>query len=276
MPHMTVQNRCTAVTEKASSQSSDKLLKILECIACNRMPVRLQELAEQANMSQSTVLRYLNALLSANYVYQEEDTLRYALTWKICKLGKNLNTHSSLRSIASPYLNKFSVETNLGSCLVIDHDFECIYLDCIDIPTRLTHTLQRIGRRAPLHTTGSGKVLLASYNNATIDEYINEKGLSKVTEHTITSREALFAEMDRVRSRGYGIDEEECEVGLRCISVPLYKYDGKIVAALSAFGDTSVLTHERIKAEIYPLLRSTAAAISLRLGYKEEDLPVSN
>ncbi len=273
MPHTTVQNRCAAVTEKASSQSSDKLLKILECIACNRMPVRLQELAEQANMSQSTVLRYLNALLSANYVYQEEDTLRYALTWKICGLGKNLNTYSSLRSVASPYVNKLSVEMSLGSCLVIDHDFECMYLDCIDVPNQLTHTLQRIGKCAPLHTTGSGKVLLASYSNATVDEYIHKKGLSRVTEHTITSREALFAELDRVRSRGYGIDDEECEVGLRCISAPLRNYDGNVVAALSVFGNTAVLPPERIEAEVYPLLRVTAATISLRLGYKEEDDP---
>lgn len=272
---MIVQNRCVAANEKASSQSSDKLLRILECIAHNRMPVRLQDLAEQANMSQSTVLRYLNALLSANYVYQEEDTLRYALTWKICGLGQNLNTYSSLRNIASPYVNKLSAELNLGSCLVIDHDFECMYLDCIDVPTRLTHTLQRIGKCAPLHTTGSGKVLLASYNDVKVDEYINTKGLSKVTDYTITSREDLFSELDRVRAQGYGIDEEECEVGLRCISTPLYRYDGNVAAALSVFGSTSTLTHERINSEVYPLLKSTAITISLRLGYKEEDDPVA-
>lgn len=85
---MAVHSRYVALNERASSQSSDKLLQILECIAGNKLPVRLQDLSEQVNMTQSTVLRYLNTLVNNNYVYQEEDTLRYALTWKIAAWGK--------------------------------------------------------------------------------------------------------------------------------------------------------------------------------------------
>ena len=105
--------------EKAANQSSDRLLQILECVAANRHPVRLQDLAGQLQMSQATVLRYLNALQNANYVYQEEDTLRYALTWKVCKLRQNVESPLSLRNITSPYINQLASELRLGACLVI-------------------------------------------------------------------------------------------------------------------------------------------------------------
>lgn len=270
---MAVHSRYVALNERASSQSSDKLLQILECIAGNKLPVRLQDLSEQVNMTQSTVLRYLNTLVNNNYVYQEEDTLRYALTWKICGLGQNLNSYSSLRAIAGPFINRLSVELGLGSCLVVDHDFECMYLDCIDVPSELTHTLRRIGRSAPLHTTGSGKVLLASYTDAKVDEYIASRGLTRLTEQTITDRDTLLSELNRVRAQGYGVDEEECESGLRCISVPLHSYAGNTVAALSIFGPTSVLTLDRLGNEVRPVLQDTAAAISLRLGYVSQEHP---
>ena len=264
---MSTRDRTTATTDRASSQSSDKVLHILECIAQSPFPLRLQDLSKQLGMSQSTILRYLNALMNANYVYQESDTSRYGLTWKICGLGQNLNSHLSLRTIASPFVNRLSGEFGLGSCLVVDHNFECMYLDFIDTPGEFSQTLRRIGRSAPLHTTGSGKILLSSYCDAKIDEYIVTRGLVQLTEHTIVTRERLFEEINTIRAQGYGMDEEECETGLRCISVPLYCYTGKIYAALSVFGNPSVLTLDRIDSEILPILREVSAIISMRLGY---------
>ena len=264
---MAIENACAVQSNRASSQSSDKLLQILECIAGNKFPIRLQDISDQVGMSQSTVLRYLNTLVNTGYVYQEEDTSRYGLTWKICALSQHLNSNLSLRNIASPFINRLSMEKGLGSCLVVDHNFECMYLDCIDTYDELPHTLLRIGRSAPLHTTGSGKVLLASYSNAKVEEYIQSKGLVKLTDRTITSRELLFEELEKIRSQGYGIDEEECEAGLRCVSVPLRNYTGTTVAALSLFSSTSILTLDRIEPEIFPLLQKTSAIISARLGY---------
>ena len=260
--------RHSVVSPKASSQSSDKLLQILECISKNKLPLRLQDISEQVGMSQSTVLRYLNTLANTGYVYQEEDTLRYGLTWKICALSQNLDSNIGLRNIVNPFISRLSMEKELGACLVVDYNFECLYLDCIT-PNELPHIL-RIGRSAPLHATGSGKVLLASYNDTKVEEYIQTKHLTQLTDYTITSRDALFEELKRIRSTGYGIDAEECEIGLRCISIPLYNYSGNIIAALSLFGSTSVLTPDRIEPEIVPLLREVSAIISSRLGYSPE------
>lgn len=258
-------SRSAAISERQSSRSSLRLLQILECLADNHVPMRLQDLSKKVGMTQPTVLRYLYSLQDANYVYQEEDTQRYALTWRACKLSDGLDSSLGLRTITTPFINRLANELSLGICLVVDQDGECFYLDCVDNTSSLTP--QRIGKQAPLHATGSGKVLLTRYNEIQLNEFIAKRGLAKCTEYTITDPSELKHELDIIRRRGYGLDEEECELGLRCISMPLRNYTEQIVASLSVFGSTSDITDEAIQSRILPLLREVTSLISIRLGF---------
>lgn len=251
-----------------SNQSSDKLLQILEALAKERLPVRLQDLSARVGMSQSTVLRYLNTLQSSNYVYQEESTSRYALTWKICKLSENLNSNLGLRTITSPYITSLVNRLNLGVCLVIEQNNECVYLDCVDAAPSYQHTFQRIGKKAPMHATGSGKLLLSQRSASQISDYISLCGLPKFTDYTITSEQALMEKLEEIRQTHVGMDEQECELGLICVSMPLYAYSGTIIAALSVFGNTDQMARERIDQEILPALQEATTAISHHLGYE--------
>lgn len=253
--------------ERQASLSSDKLLAILECIAESRSPMRLQDLAERSGMTQPTVLRYLRTLQNANYVYQDETTLRYALTWKLCRLTENLDSYLGVRNIANPFVNHLANTLQQGVCLVVNRGDQCVYLDCIDHPHATYTPLQYIGKHAPLHATGSGKVLLSSYSDIQVDEYILNKGLIRCTEYTITDRAQLLQELHQVRSRGFAYDDEECELGLRCISYPLYSYSGNIYAAISVFGNSSEMRDEELKKEIHRELSVAAASISHRLGW---------
>ena len=253
--------------ERQSNQSSLRLLQILECIAQSRGPVRLQELAKQVNISQSTVLRYLYALQKANYIYQDPDTFRYGMTWRSCLLTQNLNSQLSLRSISTPFINALANDLRLGTCLVVDQNMECMYLDCIDNPSG--SALQRIGKIAPLHATASGKVLLSTYSDAKFDEFIQIKGLEKFTDFTITDPQKLKEDLRTIRTRGYGMDEQECEIGLRCISCPILDFNGSIIASMSVFGNLEFMTDNRIQAEVLPRLRHATETISSRLGYIE-------
>ena len=256
-------------TERQASASSDKLLMLLECIAANRTPARLQDLAEQSGMTQPTVLRYLRTLQNTGYVYQDEDTLRYALTWKLCGLTENLHSFIGLRNIAAPFVNELGNTLHLGVCLVVNRDHQCVYLDCIDNP-RAAEPLQYIGRRAPLHVTGSGKLLLSAYTEAQIDEFIALRGLEKYTEHTITTKGALIRQLAEVRKQGFAYDNEECEIGLRCVSYPLRCYTGEIYAAISVFGNAPEMTDTLLKEQIQPRLKAAAEQISARLGYDQK------
>lgn len=253
--------------EKQSSQSSVRLLQIMECLASHHTPVKLQDLAREVGMTQPTVLRYLYALESTGYVYRDEEHARYGLTWRVCRFSQNLHSLPSLRTIASPFLNKLANDLSLGACLVTNRNDECLYLDCID--THYATTLQRIGKQAPLHVTGSGKLLLSQYSEQQLEQYIRIRGLTRFTEYTITDPEVLRSVLEEIRGQDFAMDEEECELGLRCISCPIRDYSGQLIAAISVFGDLASMDRQRIQTEIYPALRRSANAISARLGFSE-------
>ena len=261
----------TTKSQGQFSQSSMRLLDIIECLAEATGAMRLQEIARKTGISQPTVLRYLSSLEAANYVYKDDDTHRYALTWRIRSLSRNLGSQLSLRNITTPFTNRLANELKRGVCLVIEHDDQCLYLDCIESP--LSRTLQRIGKKAPLHSTGSGKILLSTKSEADLSRYINEIGLMQYTKYTITDPEMLRAELNKIRKNDFAMDEEECEIGLRCISCPLRDYTGQIVAAVSIFGSKDTMSDSQVFDMILPRLREATNEISSRLGYIFPDEP---
>lgn len=256
--------------ERQSSLSSDKLLAILECIAENHAPMRLQDISAQSGMTQSTILRYLRTLQNANYVYQDEDTLRYGLTWKLCRLTDNLDSYLGLRNIATPFVNHLANTLQMGVCLVVGRDNSSIYLDCIDHPRPQYTPLQYIGKHAPLHATASGKILLSTFSEASLDSYIKDTGLKRYTEKTIVQMNDLIDDLKKVRLRGYAIDDEECEAGLKCISYPIYSYTERICAAISVFGNVHEMEDEDFMKRLHDELKQVAEKISSRLGYSTE------
>ena len=250
-------------SEKSTNQSVTKLMQLFEYLSESRVPMRLQDIAAAIGVSQATTSRYLNALVMEGYVFQDKIASRYAPTWKICRLGDATKVHMSLRTISSDVINELTQTTDLGICLVIEQGLECIYLDCIYDPR---FSLMRIGKRTPMHAASSGKILLSAYSEAELDRYIEMRELSPLTDRTITSKEALIADLEQVRQKGYAIDDEECEIGLRCIAVPVYSYHERPVAALSIFGAAEQLTEERIQQNVLPILKESSAEISIRLG----------
>ena len=131
----------------------------------------------------------------------------------------------------------------------------------------MLQTLSRIGRIAPMHSTGVGKIFLTQYSDTKLDELVKKRGLAKLTEKTITSLPELKAEIEKVRKQGYAFDEEECEIGVRCVAVPIKEYSGKIVAAMSISAPITRLTYERTN-EIIKYLLDLSAQASAELGYK--------
>lgn len=256
----------TNSSARQSNQSSSRLLLILEKIAENRFPVRLQDIAKQTGMTQSTVLRYLYALEDANYIYQESDTLRYAMTWRACRLSKNLDSLESLRNIVRPFLHQLYDTFSLGISLVINQKESSLYIDCIDDPNYPTD--QAIGKVLPLHATGAGKVMMSEYTEQQLQSYIANRGLTRWTEKTIVDPELLKKELEHIRLSGFAIDDEEYARGLRCVSFPLRDYNASIVAAVSIFGNHYNLTDDRIYQDIYPQMKAVTDTISSRLGYR--------
>ena len=186
--------------EKQGNQSVRKLFQLVECLAQGRTTLRLQEIAARTGLPPATALRYLSALQQQGYVFQDRLSGRYALTWRICGLGEAVRSHLSLRTLSQDVIGELPAVLESGICLVVEHEGQCMYLDCIYEPAAMGQTLQRIGKQTPMHATSSGKLLLTGYSREQLDRLLSERGLPALTGRTITTRAQLEGELERVRA----------------------------------------------------------------------------
>jgi len=127
--------------------------------------------------------------------------------------------------------------------------------------------VSQIGMRLPAHCTGVGKVLLAYLPDAEVRQIIKKKGMTRFTKNTITDPRSLETELDRIRERGYAIDNEEIMDGLFCMAAPIRDYSGKVIAAVSVSGPTSRIKMEKLPKAL-ELVVQTSGEISSALGYR--------
>jgi DNA-binding IclR family transcriptional regulator len=250
-----------------SNQSVEKVLQIIEVMAQNKGPMRLQDIANQIGQPASSVIRFLNTLMKYGYVDQDPDTSKYSLSMKFCKIGDMVSSQFSVRDLVRPYLFELSEKCGESVCLAVEQNMEAVYLDVADGPNTIIKVMQRIGHRAPLHCTGVGKLLLLNYSITEIDRLIQEKGLVKLTENTIVEKSELLAELNKIRQSGYAVDNEECEIGARCIAAPLLDYSGKVIASFSITGPVSRMTDEKMSI-IKPLIINTTRNLTKKLGWE--------
>lgn len=247
------------------NQSVEKVIQIIEVMAKEGPSMRLQDIALKTDMPASTALRMVNTLLVYGYVNQDPDTLQYSLSLKFAQIGNIVAAQVSLTQIAHPLLVELSRRCQESCCLAVDDEMELIYTDVVDGPDNMLKIMQRIGKRAPLHSTGIGKLLLLNYSRDRLREMIRVKGLTPLTPNTACTEEALLDRLAQIRTQGYALDDEECELGARCVAAPVYDYTGKVVAGISVSGPISRLSSERI-AVIVPVVQETAGKISRLLA----------
>ncbi len=215
----------------------------------------------------STVLRFLTSLQNEGYVVQEENG-RYFMTYKICNLASNITARIGIRRICSPYLRSISHIFDESANLSIERNMQMVYIEVVNSPNQELTIRKRIGNIAPMHCTGVGKLMLLNYPDHQISHLIACQGLQKFTDNTLVTKEQLCAELEKIRAHGYAFDNEECEVGVRCIAAPIRDYTGKIVAGISVSGPSIRMTDAYILGKL-PYLLDTAQQISEKLGYQE-------
>lgn len=250
-----------------TNRSVARAFQIIEIMANHHEPIRLQELAATLDLSASTVLRFLMTLIDCGYVSKDPDTLKYSLTMKFCQIGHLISSRMNITKVVRPYLVELSKTCEEAACLAVEQHLKAVYIDAVEGPNSILRTLQRIGVSAPLHSTGVGKSLLLNFSDSAIDRLFEDGNLLALTENTITSKVCLVEELDRVRTRGYALDNEECEKGVRCVAAPLKDYTGNIVAAVSISGPVSRLVPERLEFIKTQVLK-TARQVSQILGYE--------
>ena len=248
------------------NQSLRKALQILEGMTRIHTPARLQDIARSLKMPQSTLLRFLNTFIDFGYVCQDQDTSCYYLTLKLVEIGSRVRDSFPFQNSLAKYVKQVARKFNESASLCIEHDMQMVYVVTQDSPSRMLQTLHRIGRIAPMHATGVGKLHLLNYPESKLAELEEKFGFPKYTDHTITTMAALKNEIAQVQKQGFAIDNEECEEGVQCIAVPVRNYTNQVVAGLSLSAPVARLDKERIE-QIIQYLLSIGEEASKELGW---------
>jgi IclR family KDG regulon transcriptional repressor len=220
-------------------QSLARGLKILELLNHAQDGISITELADQLQVDKASASRLVSTLARYGYAEKDRATRRYHLGPQVVSLSRSVLTRLPLREAAKPYLRQLMEQTGECAHLAVPAQEKVLYIDQVESPASLRVNAQ-IGTMNPLHCTALGKALLA-FGEVKIPE-----NLERCTPQTIKSKRALQQQLEEIRKTGYAVDNEEFDIGVRCIAVPVFDFRHKAIGAIGISGPASRITPERL------------------------------
>jgi len=210
----------------------DKSLSILETMLRQGFAMSMTEISEKLGFYPSTTHRILDTLKHWGYVEQEPDNQEYQLGLKVLELGMAKLQQIDLVREATPYLKELVKQCNETVHLGVLEEGEVLYL-AKEESSQTIRMCSYVGKRASLYCTALGKVLLAYLSAEERKKILGKRELPRLTGKTITDKEELEKELDKVKKQGFALDRGENEKDVRCIAAPIRNYQGKVIAAVS-------------------------------------------
>jgi len=249
-------------------QVLDRTLAILDILSAEGPDLSLGEISDKLELHKSTAHRLTMVLERHKLIERNSVSGRYRLGLKLFELGTRAISHLDLRERARPVLDRLVLETSETVHLGILEDTEVLYLDKVE-PARSVRMSSSVGRRNPAYCTAMGKATLAHLPDAQVEEIVRKHGLKAMTANTITSFLDLKTELKAVRERGYAVDDEEIEEGVRCVGCVVRNFSGAPVGAISVSGPAFRVTKEKVKSLARAVMAS-ASILSAELGFKQQ------
>jgi IclR family transcriptional regulator, acetate operon repressor len=240
-------------------QSLERAFGVLELVAAQRSAMSLSELGEASGLPPATLHRLARTLVDLGYLRQERSR-RYALGPRLFLLAES--SSSMLTAVAQPHLSHLVEEIGETANLAMLDGDQVAYV--AQVPGR--HSMRmftEVGRRVLPHCTAVGKALLASSSDDDVRALLGRTGLPQHTAHTVTDPEELLAQLERIRGRGYAMDEGEQEVGVRCVAVAVP--DARVRLAMSVSGPAPRMSDELLVHAV-PVLKEAAASMGAELS----------
>jgi IclR family transcriptional regulator, pca regulon regulatory protein len=253
------------------SQSLERGLAILSAFRSGRPLLGISELGRDVGLSRSTTHRYVSTLAALGYLQQDGGTKKYRLGPRVLDLGFSAINSMELREVAAPHLRELSDASGYTANMAILDDLDIVYVE----RCRSSQAKQReidlnlhVGARLPAYCTSLGKVLLAYLPPDQQRARVQRITFTRRGPNTLTTRPAFVAELKRIRSEGFAINNEELAYGLRSIAAPILTHDGSAGAAINLAVHSTMLSLSDLVARLSPALMQTAREISERLGYR--------
>jgi DNA-binding IclR family transcriptional regulator len=243
--------------------SLDRAVSVLEMLGESDVPLSLAEICQRMNLHKSTAHRSLMVLERSALIERTQEN-RFRLGLKLYELGNRAVEQIDLRSRVHPYFRRLSMQVGETVHLSVLQKTRVVYLDKVE-PNRRVCMSSKTGTSNPVYCTSMGKAMLAFQPEDIIEQILAKIRFVRYTRKTLCSREALMKSLERVRRRGYAIDDEEIEVGVRCVGAPIFNEEHRAIAAVSVSGPSSRITAQSVPGIAEHLLRC-CRDISASLG----------
>jgi DNA-binding IclR family transcriptional regulator len=224
------------------------------------------DIQKTLNYNKSTLFRILYTLEKNNYLSKDKNG-RYELGLNIFILGNQISRIGKLRKVSEPYLKELTEETNFTSHMGIIEGLQVLIVGKYNPLNSSIKMVSCIGRSVPAHCTGQGKVLLAYSCRKIAEKIIKNYGLKRFTLNTIIRTDDFFVELDRIRERGYAIDNSEHEKYIHCIAFPIMNEFNELEAAISITGLVMNFSDEEVVNKNIRLLQKTRDKIREKMNY---------
>ena len=249
-------------TATPTIQVIERMFTLIDVLASREDAISLKEISEKTGLHPSTAHRILNDLTLGRFVDRPEAG-SYRLGMRLLELGNLVKGRLNVRDAALAPMRELHKQIQQPVNLSMRQGDEIVYIERAYSERSGMQVVRAIGARAPLHLTSVGKLFLAADDPLRVRSYATRTGLSGHTRNSITVLPVLERELARVRQYGIARDNEELEMGVRCIAAGIYDDQGKLLAGLSISAPA-----DRLDEEWLAKLRTTAEQISEALGHK--------
>lgn len=223
----------------------------------------LSEIARVTGMSRATVRRFLLTLVKEGYA--ETDGKYFGLRPKVLELGYAALSSMTMLDVMQPIMTRLAETVQESVFAAVLEETDVVYIASAAPPDRIVSISVSVGSRAPAHCVSSGRILVASLSEKEQDEYFEKAKLTRLTPNTVTSKVELRSLIEEARVKDWAIVDQELEIGLRSISVPIRDRSGKVVAALNVACPSSRITPEDMRSRILLELQAASQAITAGL-----------
>jgi DNA-binding IclR family transcriptional regulator len=248
--------------QKNPIQVIERMTRLLEVLAQHPEPLGLKQIAQYTQLHPSTAHRILSAM-SADRLVDRVEPGSYRLGMRLLELGNLVKSRISVRELALPVMRELHAQTGETVNLSVRHDDEIVYVERTSSGRSAMRVVHVVGTRAPLHVTAAGKLFLLEEGFARLRDYAKRTGLSPQTRNTLSAVPVMERELERIQRQGWATDNEEAEMGVRCVAAGIRDDAGNLVAALSLSTPA-----DRMKVQWGALVKETADRIARAIGHR--------
>ncbi|HKT97865.1 MAG TPA: IclR family transcriptional regulator C-terminal domain-containing protein [Paraburkholderia sp.] len=241
--------------------SLERGLAVLQAFSQERRVLTTSQISQRTGIPRAAVRRCLYTLTKLGFVTEEDNRL-FSLRPRVLKLGHAYLATTPLAHAAQPVLRHISTTLNESSSVAILDGDEILYIARAST-SRIMSIDLHIGSRLPAYCTSMGRVLLAHFSDEGLNAYLERTKLIQYTPRTIVSRDGLRSTLESVRANGYALVDQELEIGLRSIAVPILGASRQVTAALNVGVQAARISIAEMESRILPVLREGAQELAL-------------